>query len=96
MNSTDKYIGVVQLGQFLILTPDHAAGSTTRLTSIPMQAAQPPESAELNLAAYEGRTIMVQGHDGGGWIYSAQVIDQAGPILTAVVERLFGHAGEEI
>ena len=36
---------------------------------------------------YEGRAIMVQGHDGGGWVYSAQVVDHAGPILTAVVAQ---------
>jgi hypothetical protein len=96
MNNNDAFLGIVQLGQFHILTPDHAAGASVRLTSIPMQAAQPPESGELHLTGYEGQAMMVRGHDGGGWIYSAEVIDQAGPILTAVVRRVFGQqAGKE-
>ena len=65
-------------------------GGSVRLTSLPMQAAQPPESGELDLTEYEGKAITVRGHDGGGWIYSAEVIDQAGLILTAVVQQVFG------
>lgn len=49
----------------------------------------PPESGELNLNQYEGQAIMIQKLDQGGWIYSAEVIDTAGPILSAVVEKLF-------
>jgi hypothetical protein len=56
-----------------------------------MAASVPPETAELDLSVYEGKAIMVHGHDGGGWIYSAMVIDQAGPILTAVVRKVFGQ-----
>jgi hypothetical protein len=37
---------------------------------------------------------MIRGHDGGGWIYSAEVIDEAGSILTAVVQRVFGKKGD--
>ena len=65
-----------------------------RLTSMGMQVAMPPESEEIDLSKYEGQALMVQGHDGGGWIYSATVIDQAGPILTAVVQQVFGQASE--
>lgn len=95
MNSMDKFVGIVQRGQFVAAAPDHAAGSSARLTGISMEAAMPPEAAELDLIMYEGQAIMVQGHDGGGWIYSAQVIDRAGPILTAVVQQLFGHPSED-
>jgi hypothetical protein len=31
--------------------------------------------------------------NGGGWIYLAEVSEQAGPILTAVVQRVFGQTG---
>lgn len=37
---------------------------------------------------------MVSGHGSSGWIYSAVVVDQAGPILTAVVQQVFGQPGE--
>jgi hypothetical protein len=90
MNGNDQFLGVVQDGAFELLAPYHAPGGSARLTAIPMQASVPPETAELDLSAYEGKAVMVRGHDGGGWIYSAAVIDQAGPILTAVVREVFG------
>jgi hypothetical protein len=88
MNGNNHVLGIVQDGSFQPLAP---RGLSARLTTIQMQAAMPPESGELDLAEYEGKAIMVRGHDGGGWIYSAEVIDQAGPILTAVVQRVFGY-----
>jgi hypothetical protein len=91
MNGNDQFLGIVQNGVFELLAPRRAPGGSVRLTSIPMQAAVSPESAELNLRVYDGKAIMVSGHDGGGWIYSAAVIDQAGPILTAVVQKVFGQ-----
>lgn len=94
MNGNDEFLGVVQLGQFRILTPNHVAGSSVRLTGIDMPTAMTPESKELDLTEYEGKAIMVRGHSSGGWIYSAEVIDQAGPILTAAVQQIFGRTDE--
>ena len=88
MNGNDEFIGIVQVGTFLPLVP--APGAGVKLTTIQMQAAVPPETGELDLTEYEGSAIMVRGHGGGDWIYRAKVIDHAGPILTAVVQRLFG------
>jgi hypothetical protein len=53
---------------------------------------KPPETGEIDLTPYEGQAIMVRGVSGDGdtWIYAAEIIDTAGPILTAVVERLTG------
>ena len=79
------FLGIVREGEFLPLAPSTVLGAPVRLTGIPMQAAVSPESEELDLARYEGRVILVRGHDGGGWIYSATVIVKAGPILSAVV-----------
>ena len=92
MNDNDQFLGIVQNGQFQVLGPKAGLDLPVRLTSIQMQTAVLPESGELDLRAYEGQAIMVEGH-ASGWIYSAQVIDQAGPILTAVVRHVFG--GEE-
>ena len=91
MNGNDQFLGVVQDGAFDLLSPRHPPGGSPRLTAISMAASVPPETAELDLSVYEGKAIMVGGHDGGGWIYSAAVIDQAGPILTAVVQEVFGQ-----
>lgn len=75
----------------MVLDPPSTLGGTARLTRIPIQAAQLPESDEIDLAGYEGRSIMVCGREESGWIYSAKVVDQAGPIITALVEKVFGH-----
>ncbi|MCB9101750.1 MAG: hypothetical protein H6632_19605 [Anaerolineales bacterium] len=92
MNENNEFLGLVQNGQFLILLPESADPGPNRLTTtIQMQEPRPPESAELSLREYEGSALMVRGTSGGGWIYSAEVIEVAGPILTAVVSRLFGR-----
>jgi hypothetical protein len=92
MNSNSQFLGIVQNGQFQPLSPKPATGGPIRLTTISMQMAQAPETGELDLAKYEGSAIMIRGRDaGGGWIYSAEVIDQAGPILTAVVQKVFSE-----
>lgn len=46
---------------------------------------------ELDLSKYEGRAIMVRGSlpEYNGWLYEAQIIDEASPILTAVVNKIF-------
>jgi len=90
MDPDTQFIGLVRDGRFMLLAPRSALGGWVRLTSMPMQAAQPPDSAELDLSEYEGTAIMVSGRDAGGWIYSARVVSMAGPILTAVVQEVFG------
>lgn len=99
MTSSNHFLGMVKRSedpskglQLQILVPDSLAGHFRRLSSIQMQEARPPEAGELDLAEYEGRVIMVNGLDGGRWIYSASIVDVAGPILTAVVNKLFGEA----
>ena len=93
MNNHPKFIAIVTNGTFeplwSNLAPDEPKPGIIRLTGIDMQMAQSPESAEIDVKKYEGSAIMVQGHPGGEWLYSAHVIDEAGPILTAVVEHLF-------
>lgn len=94
MNSNEQFLGIVQNGAFQCLSPGHSAGGFCRLTRIAKPESVPPEHKELDLTEYEGKAIMVYGHNGGGWIYSAEVIEQAGPILTAVVQKIFGQASE--
>ncbi len=91
MEGNGWFLGIVREKRFELLTPYHAPAGSVRLTAIAMQESLPPESGELDLSEYEGKAIMVRGHDGGGWIYSAEVVDQAGPILTAVVWKVFGQ-----
>jgi hypothetical protein len=82
-------LGVVRDGGFVHLEPADVKDS--QLTNIAMQEAMGPEGGELDLSPYEGNAIVVRGYDSGGWIYSPEPIDEAGPILTAVVLRVFGQ-----
>ena len=86
------FIGIVKSGRFHLLAPRSSSLSTVgiRLTGIQMQEARTPESAELNLEKYEGKAVMVHGHDGGGWIYRAAVVDSGGPLVTALVMKVLG------
>ena len=85
------FIGIVKSGRFHLLAPRSSSPLTVgiRLTGIQMQEARPPESAELNLEKYEGKAVMVHGHDGGGWIYRAALVDSGGPLLTLLVMNAF-------
>jgi hypothetical protein len=50
------------------------------------------EIKPMDLSGHEGKAIAVQGYGGsGGWIYSAKIVDQAGPIVTALLARAFGQ-----
>lgn len=91
MNDDMSYVGIVKKnGELTILNPAMPPGFTFRLTESPMQAGHGPEVREIDLSAYAGRAIMVSGNLSGGWIWSAHIVDEAGPMLSAVVLKVFG------
>ncbi len=77
----DSFVGFVQQGRFLKLTPCEPVQQQVRLTSISTETAISPEAKELDLTKYEGKVIVVCGHDGGGWIYSATITEIASPLI---------------
>ncbi|MGD2084656.1 MAG: hypothetical protein PVH61_00585 [Candidatus Aminicenantes bacterium] len=85
------FIGIVKNRKFHLLAPRSSSLLETeiRLTGMQMQEARPPESDELNLEQYEGKAVMVHGHNGGGWIYRAAIVDNGGPLVTALVMKAF-------
>ncbi len=89
MNGNEQFLGMVKDGKLAILLPESEAGAVVRLTEMPMQAAMPPEAQEIALKKHEGKAVMVTGRHSGDWIYSAEVIDLAGPILNALVQKVF-------
>jgi hypothetical protein len=93
VSNESQVLGIVHDGKFRPVTSDPGPSGYTGLTTIQIQTSLPPEAHELDLAEYEGKAIMVYGNGGGEWIYSAKVIDEAGPILTAVVGQVFGEIG---
>lgn len=88
MNKDGQFLGMVENRKFQLLLPETLAGTSFRLTSVRVQEAVSPESREINLAEYEGEAILIQGRESGEWIYSAELIDEAGPILTLLVQKL--------
>jgi len=90
VNSNEKFLCMVKDGKLTILLPESEAGNVVRLTEMPMQAAMPPEAQEISVKKHEGKAIMVEGRIGGGWIYSTEMIDLAGPILSALAQKVFG------
>jgi hypothetical protein len=87
--SNELFLGIVKEGKFKSLEP---TTSSDKLTTIGMQEAMAPESKRVDLETYEGKAIMVSGHDGGDWIYSAKILEEAGLILTAAVLKAFGKS----
>jgi hypothetical protein len=85
-----ELLGLVQGGELFVIAPAASAGGTARLTQVSMVEAGGPESREIDLQPYEGFTLVVRGHDGGGWIYETEVVEQGGPLLTAIVKRAYG------
>lgn len=91
---TDKFLGVVKTGKFQCLWPKRTNDAPMKLTKISMVTATAPEGAILDLSQYEGCAIMVQGHESSSWIYDAHIIDNTGPIFTAVVRHVFSETSK--
>lgn len=90
MSTNGRSVGIVKNERFVILGGPTGASLPVRLTEYPIFAGALPEGKEIDLSPYEGKAIMVAGRLEGGWIWSAEIVDAAGPILSAVVEKLFG------
>ncbi len=87
----EKFLGIVQDGRFSILIPRPQC-CTVKLTRIAKPASIAEEltaSHEIKLDEYEGKAIMVTGAlpERKGWLYEANVIDQAGPLVTELVKQ---------
>ena len=91
MNSDEQFLCMVKDGKLTILLPESESGNVVRLTEMPMQASIPPEVQEISIKKHEGKVIMVKGHYAGDWIYSTEMIDLAGPILSALVQKIFSN-----
>ncbi len=91
MSGLDQFLCVVKDGTIEVLLPESEAGNVVRLTEMPMQTAFAPEVQEISVKKHEGKAIMVEGRSGGGWICSAELIETAGPILSALVQKVFSR-----
>ena len=91
----DEILGIVRDGMFYPVSDSEGGFSSfsLRLTGIQMQEAIAPEAEEIYVDEFEGRAIMIEGLDGGSWIYDVIIIDKAGPILSEVVKKVFTGGG---
>jgi len=85
----DSFVGFVQQGRFLKLTPCEPVQQKVRLTCISMDTAVLAQEEGLDLTEYEGKVIVVCGHDSGGWIYSATIAEIAPPLITDFILRCY-------
>ncbi|MGK0531755.1 hypothetical protein [Bacillus sp. 'calajunan'] len=72
----NQYFGVVENGQFQIRHREPLDCNQVKLTRIPVQAAQFPESVQIDLSYYEGQNITASGNLNGCWVFSAEVISE--------------------
>ncbi len=91
MIGLDQFLCVVKDEKTVVLLPESEAGNVVRLTEMPMQGAVAPEVQEISVKKHEGKAIMVEGRSSGGWIYLAELIETAGPILSALVQKVFSR-----
>ena len=70
------YSGVVENGKFDIRQREPLNCYQVDLTTIHVQTAQTPESAQIDLSKYEGKNIEVSGRLNGCWIFDAEIIDE--------------------
>ncbi len=91
----EQFFGMVRQGRFSIFAPQRREGDSVRLTTIQVQEPGPPESVEIDLLPYEGKIIEVSGLDRGDWIYSARVVEEAGPVLSDFLKKVFCRGEEQ-
>ena len=94
-----EYLGIVQDNRFTVLVPQADYCCSLKLTRISKPSPISEDVAtshEIDLAEYEGGAIMVRGDlpEERGWIYAAEVIDQSGPIIAAMMQQMFGVGDE--
>ena len=89
MSGNEQFFGMVRNGEFYVFAPQHLEGATVKLTTTWIEEPHANESGVINLTEFEGKIIEVRGRDSGKWIYSAKVVEEAGPVLSDFLKRVF-------
>ncbi len=93
MSNREQFLGMVRKGVFYILAPQGFENRPMRLTGIHITADADPDAEEIDLSDYEDRVIVINGHPRGSssWIYSAEVAEEAGPVVSNFLETYFSE-----
>jgi N-acetylmuramoyl-L-alanine amidase len=89
MSEKEQFFGKVEKGSYLIFAPERLKGVVVSLTTVPPKGKQAPELNTINLSEYEGKIIEVNGINLDAWIYSATVVEEAGPVLSDFLMNVF-------
>jgi N-acetylmuramoyl-L-alanine amidase len=89
MKKDIQFFGIVQNNQFKIFAPQELEGKIVSLTSVKAGESQPPGAGEVDLSDFENKIIEVSGAENEGWIYSAVVVEEAGPVLSDFLRKVF-------
>ncbi len=88
-----EFLGLVENGQFRILEPkEHCCTvKLTKLIKPKLLDEAAIEKHQIDLSEDEGMAIMLEGalKKEELWIFEAKVVDRGGPILSAVVRKVF-------
>jgi hypothetical protein len=93
MTDKGEFAGKVTGGMLRLLSPPSLLGEYAQLTTRAREEAVSPETGIIDIRNYETLVIAVTGNFGGEWIYSAAVTEEAGPILSGLIDGLEGAAG---
>lgn len=91
MSDNEQFFGIVRNGEFYVFAPQNLEGTTVKLTTVRLEESHSPENGIINISQFEGKIIEVRGRDSGEWIYSAKVMEEAGPVLSDFLKRIFLH-----
>jgi N-acetylmuramoyl-L-alanine amidase len=89
MKKDIQFFGLVQNKKFKVFAPQKLEGQIVNLTTAGAEASISPKSGEIDLSKYEDKIIEVSGYESGGWIYSAVVVEEAGPVLSDFLRKVF-------
>jgi len=89
VSGNEQFFGIVRNGEFYVFTPQHLEGATVKLTTTWIEEPHATESGVIDLTEFEGKIIEVSGLDKGKCIYSAKVVEEAGPVLSEFLRRVF-------
>ena len=96
MPGKDQVLGIVENSAFYRIPIKGKTHEPTKLTTIKITEAIHPDACPLNLSRYEGLVIVVNGHDRDGYIWEANVVEQAGPSLSSLLRKTFGFKGDKL
>ena len=92
-DASKEVLGMVVGGQFISAN----TGKPIKVTEAQMQEAIDPAAKLVDLAKFEGKAVLITYQlSDSNFLWGSNVVSTAGPILTAVVRKLFNLGKRDI